>query len=85
MVKELAEDRVNASLKKSSVGCVLPLTNNLREWHVTDMNGYNDKARPLEADDDLPLLSIATSSCMVWDGSNVSLRLSKFRPQQGVL
>lgn len=49
MVKELEEDRLKPFLKKSFIGWFLPLTNNSRRRHVTDMNGYN---RPLAADDD---------------------------------
>jgi len=51
MLKELDEDRVNRNLKKSSVGCVLPLTNNLRGSHMADMNGYHYKNWLLEMDD----------------------------------
>lgn len=46
-------------LKKSSVTWVLPLTKNSRGWNVTDMNGCNNKAWPLKADDEVPKVNIA--------------------------
>lgn len=61
MVKELKENRVNPSLRKSSVGRDLPLTNNSRGQNVTDMNGYN-KAWPVEADDEKSKVVINLSS-----------------------
>jgi len=57
VVKELEEDRVILLWRNLSLlgFYFLSTGNNLRGRHVTDMNGYNDKAWPLEADDVLKL------------------------------
>lgn len=50
--EEPEEDQIDPSLETLSDERISPHTNNSRRPQVTDVNGYNNKAWPLEDDND---------------------------------